>query len=621
VSGIYGVVALDGAPVARETLAPMAAAMSFYGPDGHGQWCGESAGLGHLMLHVAPESLSERQPASLRAAPHLIIAADARIDNRDELFDALGVPRAGRDQTPDSSLILLAYERWGEQCPKRLLGDFAFAIWNNRERTLFCARDPFGCKPFVYHYSDRRFIFASDVNGVLARLETASLNEPLIAAYLQMKTYHAEKKLTFFENIVKLEPAHSATLSAAGLKTSRYWSPEEVGEVRLPDERDYADQLAFLFRQAMQCRVRSAFPVGSHLSGGLDSSSVTILASRLLRARGKELATFSWSPAPDVFASGHPEGEYARIDAICRQENISCEYLPATTASVIETFQRDFTVEPMAMMAREANVQARAKSRQVRVILSGWGGDDAVTCGAVTSPVEFLHNRQWSGFRAAARSRPIAGLLRELAVVSLPDSLYALTTGNAFQTLKNPCIGPEFAHRYQQEVRAMRAPLFRRLPGIRANMCRYLDNGHLTMRMEHWAGSGARNGLVYRYPMLDRRLVEFALGTISSQFKPRDQRRSQFRNAAADLLPAFIDWESVKHETATLLALQNEHIKAHSDWADHLISQNYAGKFVDPARIRASVDAAVKSGRMKDLSGVREAFGCYAIAAGRLKAG
>ena len=160
-SGLYGMVRFDGAPVTQEMLAPMAFAMSCRGPDGHGQWCGDAAGLGHLMLHVTPESLHERQPAGVRVAPHLVITADARIDNRDELFDALSVPGLERDKTPDSSLILLAYERWGPDFVKRLLGDFAFAIWDSRERTLFCARDPFGIKPFVYHRDRERFIFAS----------------------------------------------------------------------------------------------------------------------------------------------------------------------------------------------------------------------------------------------------------------------------------------------------------------------------------------------------------------------------------------------------------------------------------------------------------------------------
>jgi asparagine synthase (glutamine-hydrolysing) len=319
---------------------------------------------------------------------------------------------------------------------------------------------------------------------------------------------------------------------------------------------------------------------------------VTILASRLLRDRGRELATFSWSPP-----TGNPVGEYARIDAIRRQENLTCEYMPATAASFIATFQRDFTVEPMAMMAREANIQARAKSRQLRVILSGWGGDDAITCRIVTG------------------SRRTLGRLHELAVVSLPDWLYALTTGNAWLALETPCIRAEFAHRYRQEVRAMRGPAFRRLLGIRANICRYLDGGHLSFRMEHWGASGARNGLVYRYPMLDKRLVEIALGTKPSKIPGNDQRRSLFRHAVGDLLPA-IDWEPVKTETSTLMALQNELLRSHADWATHLGRQTAASQvttFVDPAKIQAAVKFALKSGKMKDLSGVREAFGCYAI--------
>ncbi len=313
------------------------------------------------MLHTTPESRSERQPAGIRAAPHLVITADARIDNRDELFDALSAPDQGRGQTPDSSLILAAYEHWGADCVKHLLGDFAFAIWDSRQRKLFCARDPFGCTPFVYSYDGKRFIFASDVKGVLAGLDTRRFNEPLLAAYLQMKTYYAEKTMTFFEGIVKLQPGHSLTLTAGGVQTSRYWSPDDAPELRLGNAADYTEQLLFLFRQSVQCRLRSAFPIGSHLSGGLDSSAISVMASRLLRDRGRELVAFSWSPPPEPSAGPPPEGEYARIDAVCRQESLSCEYDPVTRESLAAHFQRDFTVEPLSMLPRESNVQARAQ--------------------------------------------------------------------------------------------------------------------------------------------------------------------------------------------------------------------------------------------------------------------
>ena len=147
-------------------------------------------------------------------------------------------------------------------------------------------------------------------------------------------------------------------------------------------------------------------------------------------------------------------------------------------------------------------------------------------------------------------------------------------------------------------------------------MCRYLESGHLPMRMEHWAASGARRGLVYHYPMQDKRLVEFALGMRPSAVGQTDRRLSIFQMAVADLLPACADWQTVKTETATFNALEKEHIQAHLDWLQHLDSQPanaQAMRRVDPARIRKAVRMAAKSGNIKYLSGVREAFGCYAL--------
>jgi asparagine synthase (glutamine-hydrolysing) len=469
----------------------------------------------------------------------------------------------------------------------------------------------------VYHFDGRRFVFASDVKGVLAQLESPRLNEPLLAAYLQMRTYYAEKTLTFFEGIVKLPPAHTLTLNAGGIRTSRYWSPEDAPDFRLAKVADYAEQLAFLFRQAVECRLRSAFPIGAHLSGGMDSSSVSIAASRLLRERGQELALFSWSPPPVGEA---PDEEYARIDAVCRQERLSCEYIPVTAASLIATFRRDFTVEPTAMMARESSVQARAEARQLRVMLSGWGGDDAVTCGAVTSPALYLQRGEWAEFRRAIASRARRfgglGLLRELAFVSLPDPLYAATMGNAYQAHRSPCIRSEFARRYRNEVRNMRGPAFRRMAGVRETICLYLESGQISARAEDWAESGARHGLVYRYPMLDKRLVEFALGVPASPSREADRRRSLFLRAVGGMLPASVDWEKVKAERATFAALEKERIQAHADWARHLPSEKAdspATRYVDPARIQAAIRRGVRSGRVQDLSGVSEAFGCYAM--------
>jgi asparagine synthase (glutamine-hydrolysing) len=127
----------------------------------------------------------ERLP-SYDGTSRLAITADVRLDNREDLSTTFGLSSAELTHTTDSTLILMAYQKWGDACPRHLLGDFAFAIWNAAEHTLFCARDHIGAKPFYYCLTPQRFIFASDINGVLAVPSLShQLNEMYIATHLQ----------------------------------------------------------------------------------------------------------------------------------------------------------------------------------------------------------------------------------------------------------------------------------------------------------------------------------------------------------------------------------------------------------------------------------------------------
>ncbi|MBU1741409.1 MAG: asparagine synthetase B, partial [Proteobacteria bacterium] len=126
-SAIFGVFHLDGRPAAPEALGVMAGAMDHWGPDGSGSWRDGPVGLGHLMLHNTPESLSEPLPFQ-DPGSGLTITAAARIDNREELLEAIGLPHSERAAMPDSLIILKAYQKWGQRCPDRLIGDWAFAV-------------------------------------------------------------------------------------------------------------------------------------------------------------------------------------------------------------------------------------------------------------------------------------------------------------------------------------------------------------------------------------------------------------------------------------------------------------------------------------------------------------
>jgi asparagine synthase (glutamine-hydrolysing) len=607
-SGIYGIFYKEGAPVTSQVLEPLKAAMVQWGPDGQGTWCQGSVGLGHLMLHTTPESLNERLPATHPHDPNLTITADARIDNRDDILAALNISPAER--LPDSTLILLAYERWGQACVDKLIGDFAFVIWDQRQQLLFCGRDIMGCKPFFYYNDKHCFIFASDIEGVLAYSGVPQrLNETLLAAYLQEDTYFAEKRYTFLADIVKLPPAHQMLITASRHQLTQYWSLDNVREVHLPSDEAYAEQLRELLFQAVQCRVRTPFPVGTHLSGGLDSSTVTAIAARTLREKGQRLTAYSWSPAPP--STGElPDDERKLIQLLCNRESIQCHYIDLKVEDVVRTYRRDFTRQPYEMMLREELTQRQAAQNNVRIMLSGWGGDEMITGhGWGYWSNLFLRGRWWklhqemlsfvehNEVTGRRKLKQYAGMTYNTVLLPMiPEFIWMRWRGNQ-SVYPLTCIQPSFASQHQNAVRTLRGPSLRG-PSLRERSsvqkmqwC-WLDNGHLTKRIEAWAINGARQQLVYHYPLLDRRILEFGLGTPSDQFVQQGWNRSLVRRATKDLLPETIRLNRSKVELAAFDVIGSVTVQALRELFDELGTENCvhpANKCVDLKKLKEVV--------------------------------
>src|SRR5262245_10430097 len=199
-SAIVGIYFMDGRAADHNTINQMLERVKHRGPDRAGVWCESSVGLGHRMLLTTSESLHEKAPLVSKSGD-IALTADARIDNRDELINALGLGQSPSREMSDSELIVAAYERWGERCPERLLGDFAFAIFDKRRRSLFCARDHFGVKPFYYYYSGRAFVFASEIKAIFSLREVPQqVNEPRIADYLVHVLEGFDKSITFYRS-------------------------------------------------------------------------------------------------------------------------------------------------------------------------------------------------------------------------------------------------------------------------------------------------------------------------------------------------------------------------------------------------------------------------------------
>ncbi len=515
-----------------------------------------SAGLGCRGEAVATEGRAASAPLVDRDAGLVAIAA-ARVDDRESLCDCLDVPGPERARLPDVALILRAYRRWGTECPDHLLGAYAFAIWDMRRRTLFCARDHIGARSFYYSLTAEHLVFASSVRAVLAAPDVSeNLDEEAVATLLTHRARSFGAR-TFYRDVRRLPPGHLLLVKTDAARLERWWRPENVPAAPPGDGDSLAEGLLETCGRAVADRVRGPYPVGVHLSGGLDSSSVAVLTARALQSGGRPApSAFSWQPMPRGGASNAPEtDEHGLIEAVARQEGLPLFYCPPGIDDLVAYLRADATLDP-DIHPNEEPARRHAAALGVRVILSGWGGDEGISFNGRGFHAELLLSgrigRLWREIGESS-GHPFASIVSSVALplASPPAAraVRALRLGTWPQRNRS-LIHPAFARR----VRPLPATPLPRV-GVRRLQLHLLQTGHLAARIEGWAAGGARHGIEYRYPLLDRRVLEFALGLPPEQFRRGRWSRWLLRRALAPLLPPQVCWNLSKHDPSRHRAL------------------------------------------------------------------
>jgi asparagine synthase (glutamine-hydrolysing) len=378
VSGIVGIVNLDGAPVDRELLQRMTDFMAYRGPDGQAVLADGPVGFGHAMFRTTWEAETERQPMSLDG--QVWLTADVRVDSRAELIAKLEARgRAEAKRANDAELILHAYHAWGEDCLKHLIGDFAFAVWNSQKRRLFCARDQMGVKPFYYAHCGQSFVFGNTLQCLrLHPAVSAELNDLAIADFLLFGE-NQDVATTSFRDIMRLPPAHRLVLSSAGPRAGRYWSlPTDFHlHYRRRPDGEIAEEFRQVLRVAVKDRLRTD-RVAVELSGGLDSTSVAATTRELLPAGGAIRACCV------SYARLIPDREKHFADIAASALGIPIDHV---IADDLPLFQSD--PEQTAVASDPAHVDpfspaiSRASfalmAAHSRVALTGWDGDTLMT--------------------------------------------------------------------------------------------------------------------------------------------------------------------------------------------------------------------------------------------------
>ncbi|WP_138752495.1 asparagine synthase-related protein [Paenibacillus sinopodophylli] len=300
-SAIVGICHLNHEPIAPELGIALLQQLQKYPADHIDAWHNEQVFLGCHAQWITPESVGESMPYH-DPSSGLTITADAIIDNRSELFEKLQVPPANRKEITDSALILLSYKKWGNDAPKHLIGDFAFVIWDEHNRSLFGARDFSGSRTLYYARTKELFAFSTLIKPLLSIPGlNKQLNEQWMSEFLAIPitTEAVDLFTTVYKHIGQIPPSHTITVCNGELKFSRYSTFTYHTKLKLKSNEDYEEAFRDVFQSAVSSRLRTHRPVGANLSGGLDSGSVVSFAAKALREQNKRLHTFSYVPLED----------------------------------------------------------------------------------------------------------------------------------------------------------------------------------------------------------------------------------------------------------------------------------------------------------------------------------
>jgi len=531
VSGICGIIRFDGA-VEPTAASAMSAAIAHRGGDAAGVHADGPAALAATLRHDTPESLREKQP--LVGEGGLVVVADARLDNRDELIAALG--RTGAPAPTDADIILAAIEAWGDDAPARLVGDFAFAAWDPAGRRLLCARDHLGVRPFAYiHRPGHLFAFASEIKALFAAPGVPrEVSDTAVIAYLDGRDIAQDE--TFFRWVGRLPPAHRLILEDGRMRVERYWSLDPERENFLPGSDDYVDGFREQFDRAVAARLRSVRPVGVMLSGGLDSSSIAVTARGL--AGGPALPTFSYR-FDDVAASDERRFQ----DLVLAGGGYDSHVVRGDALDPFLDFDRivHHADEPTGAgnLFLHWAAWGQARDAGVRVMLDGFFGDSTVSYGddRLSELVRSGRLLTWAHEMRARRRvdgggrRMLLGLVTSSVRAALPHIGGAGTRGplsrqqspvfvplDASAAGRLPARVPDFGHGFY---------------GVRRRQLEDITHEAYTPVFEVMDKASAGQGVDVRFPFADRRLVEYCLA-LPSAMKQRDGRDRWVLRAAME---------------------------------------------------------------------------------------
>lgn len=552
-SAIAGICDFRGGRDVAADCGHMLSAQAIYGPHGERQWTDGTVSLGRRLTRLLPEDAYDTQPLVGRDSGYVLVA-DLRLDNRDELAAALGIPPAQARTLCDAALLLAAFERWDDDCCDHLVGDYAFAVWDARVRRLVLARDIIGSRPLHYHRGETFFAFASMPKGLhaLADIPRAP-DEERVAEFLTLLPEYGRR--SFFRGVERVEAGHVVSLTPAGLRVRRHWNWQRR-TLSLPSASDYVDALRERLDAAVRSQLRGVNgQVASQLSAGLDSSAVTTTAARLLLPSGGKVIAFTAVPRAgyDLPAPPRRIGDEGPLAALTAAAYPNIEHVKVGGCRPpLDSLDRDFFLYDRPILNLCNHVWGKAihdavRARNLTVMLIGGMGNMTLSYDGGEWLAELVASGQWTNWARAVtaivrgRHWRLRGAMSASFSPWLPARVWRLWcrwyTGQDFDVRKYTAIVSERLAELDLPARA-------RAHGLDFSYRPWKDGVAMRLWVLGRVDTGNYNkgilggwGVDVRDPTADRRLIEFCLSVPTEQFFRDGVPRALARAALADRVP------------------------------------------------------------------------------------
>jgi asparagine synthase (glutamine-hydrolysing) len=483
------------------------------------------------------------------------IIGDIVLDNKEELLQNL-LPelRANINEPKNANAIVLAYyKKWGSRCTEKLLGNFAFIIWDSESKILLCGRDHLGLKPLFYSHSAETILISNDLNLLVSKKGNPSVNANKIAAMVFPNTLHSFRHQTWFEGVFVFPAGTNFIINQKGIRKEEYWTPTIGNKLTFKNDSDFTEAFQDKIFAAVRNRFNNESPVSALLSGGLDSSAIVSVAAKILENQNKELQTFSAvlpNPNDPVF-----KDEKFYIDQCKSFPNVKINYITAPEKGFFDILKLDNS-NILAPNITSRNYlydafSSRALELGSTVILEGAAGELGPTWHGDGAYAELFVTGKWSQLGKELKNRK--ELINEHLLYGIAKNVFKPIFNQYFQNRNKDllqitddhCLQKEYVEYLRNHITTKSIENSIQVPIITTNQRQnHVNIIKATQRKAQYRPIITETE--YLYPFKDKNLIEFCIN-LPIEYKIRDgYTRYTIRKGLENILPPKIQWRNTK---------------------------------------------------------------------------